>query len=206
MRYWLSTALAAGLLFAGTAQTQKAQAQTAPAQANTALNIMQATAAYDAGKCDEALPILEQLWNDKALKASDPALAADFRSKRVLCTAQVSGVAAALPLSAENLKEAPVSVDAYGLHAFLQLSNNQPVEASQTLDSALDALGPKGVDLADISVLGTLVLLQDKDKARQTALMAHLEDAHWQVHDITNRPVLDLFRLEALRAGRLVMS
>jgi len=205
MRYWLSTALAAGVLFAGTVQAQASPVQTspsqaAPAQRNTALNIMQATAEYDAGKCAEALPILEQLWDDAALKVSDPGLAADFRAKRVLCTAQVSGVATALPLSAENLSQAPVSVDAYGLHAFLQLSNNQPVEASRTLDTALDALGPKGADLADLSVLGTLALLQDKDKARQAALMAHLEDAHWQVHDITSRPVLDLFRLEGLRA------
>ncbi len=199
MRYWLSTALAAGLMVA--AQAQATVAQTAPAQGNTALNIMQATAAVDAGKCADALPILAQLWDDASLKAGDPDLAADFRAKRVLCTAQVSGPAAALPLSTENLTMAPVSVDAYGLHAFLQLSNGQPEGAAQTIDTALDALGPKGADLPDISVISTLVLLHDKNKARETALMAHIEDAHWQVHDITSRPLLDIFRLEGLRAA-----
>ena len=203
MRYVLSMALAAFTLAAGAAQAQTTTAappSVAP-PANTALNIMQATADVDAGKCAEALPILAQLWDDPALKASDPELAAHFRDKRVLCTAEVSGAAAALPLSAQSLAQAPVSVDAYGLHTFLQLSNNQPEEASQTLDIALDKLGPQSADLSDLSVLGTLILLQDKDKARATALMAHIEDAHWQVHDITNQPVFDLFRLDALRAA-----
>ncbi len=196
MRYWLSTALVAGLMVAASAQ-----AQTAPSQGNTALNIMQATADVDAGKCAEALPILAQLWDDASLKAGDPGLAADFRAKRVLCTAQVSGPAAALPLSTQNLAMAPVSVDAFGLHAFLQLSLGQPEAAAQTIDTALDQLGPKGADLADISVMGTLVLLHDKDRARENALMAHIEDTHWQVHDITSRPLLDIFRLEGLRAA-----
>src|SRR6185437_13771356 len=196
MRVLLSTMLA-GAWIAGAAPVQ-AQA---PQTANTAVNIMQATADVQAGKCAEALPILAQLWDDASLKASDPDLAAQFRAKRVLCTAEVSGPAAALPLSAENLTLAPVTVDAYGLHAFLQLGNGQPVEASQTLDAALDKLGAKSADLPDLSVLGTLVLLRDKDKARAVALTAHLEDAHWRAHDITNRPVLDLFRLESLRAA-----
>ena len=198
MRYWLSTALAAGLMVA--AQAQAAPTSSPQTQGSTALNIMQATAAVDAGKCAEALPVLAQLWDDASLKSGDPGLAADFRAKRVLCTAQVSGAAAALLLSTENLTMAPVSVDAYGLHAFLQLSNGQPEEAAQTIDTALDALGARGADLADISVMGTLVLLHDKNKARENALMAHIEDAHWQVHDITSRPLLDLFRLEGLRA------
>ena len=194
MRVLLPTVLA-GVLIAGAAHAQT------PALQNTALNIMQASADVAAGKCEDALPKLAALWNDASLKASDPELAAQFRAKRVLCTAQVSGPAAALPLSAENLTYEPVSVDAYGLHIFLQLGNDQPQEASRTLDAALDKLGPKAVDLADLSVLGTLVLLHDKDKAREAAVMAHIEDAHWQVHDITSRVVLDLFRLEGLRSG-----
>ena len=194
MRLWLSTALAAFAMVAGSAQ-----AQTAPA--TTAVDIMQATADVDAGKCAEALPILARLWDDPALKASDPDLAAHFRDKRVLCTAEVSGPAEALVLSTQNLALGTPSVDTYGLHVFLQLATGQAQAASQTLDVALDKLGPKSADLADLSVLGTLVLLQDKDKARETALVAHLEDAHWQTHDITNRPVLDLFRLESLRAA-----
>jgi hypothetical protein len=193
MRYIAPITLAAMMIAGGT----PVQAQ-AP-QNNTAVNIMQATADVEAGKCADALPILAQLWNDASLKASDPDLAAQFRAKRVLCTAEVSGPAAALPLSTENLTLAPVTVDAYGLHAFLQLSNGQPVEASRTLDLALDKLGTRSGDLPDLSVLGTLVLLQDK--ARQAALVAHLEDARWQAHDITNRPVLDLFRLQALRVA-----
>jgi len=194
MRYWLSTAVAAGLMFAVSAHSQGTQG-------NTALNIMQATADVSAGKCADALPYLAQLWNDAALKASDPNLAADFRAKRVLCTAEVSGPAAALPLSTQNLAMAPATVDAYGLHTFLLLSDNRPEEAAQALDAAFDKLGDKSADLPDLSVIGTLVLLHDKDKAREYALVARLEDAHWQVHDITSRPVLDLMRLESLRAA-----
>ncbi len=199
MRHLLSIALAALTMATGVVHAQTAAPQTAAP--NTALNIMRASAAMSAGKCGEALPILAQLWDDASLKAGDPDMAAQFRAKRVLCTAQVSGPAAALPLSAENLAQAPVSADAYGLHIFLQLGTGQVTEASQTLDTALAALGPKGADLADLSVLGTLVLLRDKDPAREAALMSHVEDARWQVHDITSRPVLDLFRLESLRAA-----
>jgi len=194
MRYWLSSALAAAVMIAAGAPAQAAQG-------NTALNIMQATADVAAGKCADALPALAQLWDDAGLRASDPDLAADFRAKRILCTAEVSGPAAALALSTQNLALAPVSVDAYGLHAFLQLSSDQPDAAAQTLDTAFNALGDKSADLADLSVVGTLVLLHDKDKAREYALVAHIEDAHWQVHDITSRAVLDLMRLESLRAA-----
>ena len=191
MRYWLSTALAAGMMIAGSAH----------AQDSTALNIMHATADVAAGKCAEGLPVLAQLWDDAGLKAGDPDLAADFRAKRILCTAEVSGPAAALTLSTQNLAVAPVSVDAYGLHAFLELSNDQAEAAAQTLDVAFKALGDKSADLPDISVIGTLVLLHDKDKAREYALVADIEDAHWRVHDITDRAALDLMRLESLRAA-----
>jgi hypothetical protein len=184
-------ALAAGLMIAGPAR----------AQDSTALNIMHATADVAAGKCADALPILARLWDDAGLKASDPALAADFRAKRILCTAEVSGPAAALVLSTQNLTMAPVSVDAYGLHTFLELSNDRAEEAAQTLDTAFTALGDKSADLPDLSVIGTLALLRDQDKAREYALVAHIEDAHWQVHDITSRAVLDLMRLESLRAA-----
>ncbi len=193
-RHWIS-AVAAAALLAGTAGAAGAQ------QASTAVNIMQATAALQDNKCAEALPILAQLWDDKALEASDPDLAGEFRAKRVLCTAELTGPADALALSTQNLTMAPVSVDAWGLQIYLQLGTGQVAPAGQTLNAALTQLGPKVTELNDLSVIGTLALMHDKDPAGANALMGRLEDAGWQVHDVTSRQVLDLFRLEGLRAA-----
>ena len=76
--------VALGMCLAALPASAQTTATAAPAQApaantNTALNIMQATAAMQAGKCDEALPILELLWNDAELLKGDPDLAEQFR-------------------------------------------------------------------------------------------------------------------------------
>ncbi|MGZ3306229.1 MAG: hypothetical protein ACXU8U_10260 [Asticcacaulis sp.] len=188
--------LGAGALLACSA----ADAQTpAPTPGSTAVNIMQATAAIQANDCKTALPILAQLWDDASLNASDPDLAGQFRLRRILCTAQTAGPEAALVISADNLKREPVSVDGWGLHVFLQAGSGKGDEAAQTLDMALDRLGPKASEISDLSVIGTLWLLHEKNVAREAALLGHLEDAGWQVHDVTSRPLIDELRLEALR-------
>lgn len=191
-RHWISAVAAIAWLSAGAAGAQ---------QASTAVNIMQATAALQGNNCAEALPILAQLWDDKALQASDPELAGEFRAKRVLCTAELTGPTDALALSTQNLTMAPVSVDAWGLQIYLQLGTGQTAAAGQTLNAALTQLGPKATELNDLSVIGTLALLNANNPAAANTLMGRLEDAGWQVHDVTSRQVLDVFRLEGLRAA-----
>ena len=176
-----------------------ARADTAPANTSTATAIMQSTAALQAGKCDEALPYLAQLWDDTTLQKADPDLAEQYRFQRVLCTLQTSGIDAALTLSAQNIHHEGTTVASYDLHAFLQLSNKQIAGAAATLDEAMTRFPETANKLTDMSVMATL-LLQTDDTTRRT-LLAHLENVHWQIHDASSRLIIDIMRLDGLRTA-----
>ena len=188
------SALALSLGFGG-----MAHADTAPANTGTAAAIMQSTAALQAGKCDEALPFLAQLWDDAALQKADPDMAEQFRFQRVLCTLQTGGISAALTLSAENIHHDGASIASYDLHTFLLLSNKQVVDAASTLDEAMTRFPQTANKLTDMSVMATLLF--QSDEAQRRALLAHLERVRWQVHDASARLVIDIMRLDGLRAA-----
>jgi len=174
----------------------------APASSSgTAIAIMQATAATQSGDCQSAMTPLNQLWHDPYLEQSDPKLAAQFRFQLIACTAQVSGIPAALALSAENVNRA-YDISAYDLHVFLLLMSGNSNAAATTLDAALTRFPDQAPNLTDMSVLGVL-LGSDKSliDGKAQALLDRLEDVHWQIHDIAGRPLMGLLRLEGLRAS-----
>lgn len=172
---------------------------TAPAASpNTALNIMQATAALQAGKCDEALPILAQLWDDAELLKGDPDLAEQFRIQRIICTLSLNGVPAALALSEDSLKHPGVTVVSYDLRIFLLLSSKQPDMAADVLAEAVTRFSATAYKLTDMTVMGTLLTVKQE---RRRELLAGLQRAGWQLRDPSGRLVIDFLRLDGLRTA-----
>ena len=188
--------VAAGALIA--ALSGSAAMADAPAN-NTALNIMTSTAAVQSGKCDEALPPLEALWNDADFQAADPDTAEQFRFERILCTLKEKGTAAAVALSAENEHHAGATIAAYDLHTFLLLSTSQIPAAAANVEEALKRFPDTAPKLTDMTVMATLLALQD-DKTRY-GLLDHLERVRWQIHDPSARLIIDTLRLHGLRSA-----
>ncbi|WP_443748344.1 hypothetical protein [Asticcacaulis solisilvae] len=187
---------AAGALIA--ALSASAAMADAPAN-NTALNIMKSTAAVQAGKCDEALPALEALWNDPEFQAADPDTAEQFRFERILCTLTQNGAAAAMALSAENEHHAGASIASYDLHTFLLLSTKQIPAAAANVEEALTRFPDTASKLADMTVMATLLAVQDE--TTRYNLLNHLERVRWQIHDPSARLIIDTLRLHGLRAA-----
>ncbi|MBP2159463.1 MULTISPECIES: hypothetical protein [Asticcacaulis] len=195
--------LVLGLCAAAAAPARADTATIAPATApaaspNTALNIMQATAAMQAGKCDEALPILEQLWNDPELLKSDPDLAEKFRFQRIICTIALKGMPAALALSEESLKHPGATVASYDLRIFLLLSSRQTDAAATVLAEAVTRFSATAYKLTDMTVMGTLLTVKLE---RRRELLAGLQRAGWQIRDPSGRLVIDFLRLDGLRTA-----
>lgn len=191
--------------FATNAQTTPSQTtppqttSTAPANTSTAIAIMQASAAMQADKCDEALAPLAQLWDDASLQQSDPDTAESFRFQRVICTFNVSGIDAALALSEQNIRHVGATLTSYDLHAFLLLSAKRVPEAAAILEEAMTRFPDHAPQLTDITVMATLLSLEDGSTT--LSLLNHLERVHWQLHDTSGRLIIDTLRLEGLRAA-----
>lgn len=194
MRRQIRNAWIAGLALMATA----ASAAPPPANPNTAIAIMQASAALQNGDCAGAMPALTRLWDDATLAASDPELAGRFRFQRVGCTAQISGLKPALELSAENLTRAPVTADAYDMHIFLLLMDKQTGAAAAALDTALARFKDRSEDLSDSTVIGVMIDVSDQP-AVAGPLLNHMEEAHWQVHAPAFQPLISYWRLQGLR-------
>lgn len=195
----LVLALSATAAMPARADTATIAPATAPASSpNTALNIMQATAAMQSGKCDEALPILEQLWNDPELLKGDPDLAEQFRFQRILCTLSLSGLPAALALSEDSLKHPGVTVASYDLRIFLLLSSKQTDAAADVLAEATTRFSSTAYKLTDMTVMGTLLTVKLE---RRRVLLASLQRAGWQLRDPSGRLVIDFLRLDGLRTA-----
>ncbi len=192
-------AVALALGFGGAAVAQTAPAVPSSGTANVAVAIMQATAAMQAGKCDEALPFLSQLWDSAELQAADPVTAEQFRFQRILCTLKQSGVAAAVTMSGDNIHHAGATILSYDLHTFLLLSSQQVPAAAAALDEAMTRFPDTAPNLTDISVMATLLTLPDD--ASRNSLLTHLEKVRWQIHDASGRMILDVLRLYGLRAA-----
>jgi hypothetical protein len=180
----------------------------APAsQPNTALNIMQATAAMQAGNCSEALPILELLWNDAELLKADPDLAEQFRFQRIICTVAEKGMPTALALSEDSLKHPGATIASYDLRVFLLLSSDQPDAAADVMSQALTRFSATAHKLTDMTVMGTLLTVKIE---RRRELLALLQRAGWQLRDPSGRLVIDFLRLdglrEAVKAGDKVLA
>lgn len=173
-------------------------ASIAPASQNTALNIMQATAAMQSGKCDDALPYLEQLWNDPELLKSDADLAEQFRFQRIVCVLAIEGVPAALSLSEDSLKHPGVTVASYDLRIFLLLSARQPDAAADVMAEAVTRFSATAHKLTDMTVMGTLLSVTQE---RRRPLLASLQRAGWQIRDPSGRLVIDYLRLDGLRTA-----
>lgn len=177
------------------------------ANTNTALNIMQATAAMQAGNCDEALPILELLWNDAELLKGDPDLAEQFRFQRILCTLALKGMPEALALSEEGLKHPGATITSYDLRIFLLLSADQPDTAADVMAAALTRFSSTAHKLTDMTVMGTLLTVKLE---RRRELLASLQRAGWQLRDPSGRMVIDYLRIdglrEAVKAGDKVLA
>ncbi len=173
---------------------------TPTANPNTAIAIMQASAALQNGDCAGAMAPLSQLWDDSALQTADPELAGRFRFQRIGCTAQMSGLKSALVLSTDNLAREPVAVDAYDMHVFLLLLDKQTEAAAASLDTALTRFRDTSEGLTDSTVIGVLVSLEDKP-AITTSLLNHIEEAHWQAHAPALQPLLSYWRLQGLRTA-----
>lgn len=188
--------LVLGLGIAGGVQA----AAPAPAGSpSTAIAIMQAGAAVQAQDCAAAIPPLTQLWNDPSVAAADPALAAQFRTQLIACTAQTQGMAAALALSTTNIARADASASDYDLHVFLQLVDKQNAAAAATLNAGLTKFSGNAGDFSDMSVFGTLLAIRDGDPAAMHSLLNHLEEVHWQAHSLSSRPLIGYLRMTALR-------
>jgi hypothetical protein len=173
-------------------------APTQAANTNTALNIMQASAAMQAGKCDEALPFLELLWNDQDLLKGDPDLAEQFRFQRILCTLQKGGMPAALTLSEDSLKHPGVTVASYDLRIFLLLNDKQTDAAADVLAEAVTRFSATAYKLTDMTVMVTLLSVKQD---RRRVLLAGLQRAGWQLRDPSGRLVIDYLRLDGLRTA-----
>lgn len=195
VRGLLGQLVAAGALMAGLGAAPMADAQTQTG--NTALNIMTSTAALQSGKCDQALPPLEALWDDAAFQSADPDTAEQFRFQRILCTLTLKGPAAALVLSAENTHHAGAGISSYDLHTFLLLSSNQVPAAAANIDEALTRFPDTAPKLADMTVMATLLALEDE--AVRYTLLNHLERVRWQIHDPSARLIIDTLRVSGLR-------
>lgn len=165
----------------------------------TAIAIMQASAALQAGDCKAAKGPLNLLWHDPYLEQNDPATAAGFRLQLIACTAQLEGLPAALALSTENLTRA-YDVNAYDFHVFLQLMASNTAGAADTLEAGLTRFPDQAPNFSDMSVLGVLVALQGNPERGQ-ALLNHLEETYWQVHDLSANPLMGMLRLEGLRTA-----
>ncbi len=166
---------------------------------NTAIAIMQATAAMQAGNCKEAMPALTQLWDDADLQKSDPDMAEQFRFSRVLCTFQLEDVKAALALSEQNIRHVGATLSSFDLHVFLLLTDGQNDAAGLTLEEAMTRFPADAPNLTDITVMATMLTQSTEDKRR--ALLAHLERVHWQLHDASGRQLIDYLRLDGLRVA-----
>ncbi|MBW8734016.1 MAG: hypothetical protein JF571_06890 [Asticcacaulis sp.] len=194
---WIGRFVAAGALVAALGSAAVADAQTQ--DNNTALNIMTSTAALQSGKCADALPPLDALWNDATFQTADPDTAEQFRFQRILCTLTLKGPAAAVALSAENTHHAGATLASYDLHVFLLLSTQQVPAAATVMDEALTRFPDTAPKLTDMTVMATLLALED-DAVRQ-ALLNHLERVRWQIHDPSARLLIDTLRLAGLRAA-----
>jgi hypothetical protein len=167
------------------------------ADGDTALNIMTATEALQAGKCDRALPALDALWDDPAFVAADADTAEQFRFQRILCTLRLKGPAAAVALSAENTHHPGAGLSSYDLHVFLLLSTEQAPAAAATMEEALTRFPDAAPRLTDLTVMATLLTVVD-DTTRYK-LLDHLERVRWQIHDPSSRPLIDTLRVAGLR-------
>ena len=185
------------LVAAGAMATALGFAPMAHAQNSTALNIMTSTAALQSGKCDEALPPLDALWDDAAFQAGDPDTAEQFRFQRILCTLQLKGPAAAVTLSEQNTHHAGATLASYDLHIFLLLSTQQIPAAASAMEEALTRFPDTAPKLTDMTVMATLLYLQDE--AARSSLLNHLERVRWQIHDPSARLIVDTLRLDGLR-------
>ncbi len=198
-RFRSLSALALALVMTGAAH---AATPSAPASSpGTAIAIMQASAALQAGNCADAMAPLNQLWNDPYLENSDPATAADFRLRLVACTAEKSGLQEALSLSADNITRPDSGLTAFDMHAFLQLMAKQPAAAADTLEAAMTRFPNHAGDLSDLTMLGALFQLHDANAPRELALLDHAEQAHWQTHVLAARQAMGLLRIEGLRSA-----
>ncbi len=203
----LGLCLAAVPAQADMATIAPANAPTPASQPNTALNIMQATAAMQAGNCGEALPVLELLWDDADLLKADPDLAEQFRFQRIICTVAEKSVPAALALSEESLKHPGATIASYDLRIFLLLSSDQPDAAADVMAEALKRHSATAHKLTDMTVMGTLLTVRIE---RRRELLASLQRAGWQLRDPSARLVIDFLRLdglrEAVKAGDKVLA
>ncbi len=186
---------AAGAMIVALGSAPMADAQTMTAA--TALNIMKATEALQGGKCDQALPPLDALWDDADFQTADPDTAEQFRFQRILCTLNLKGPAAAVALSADNTHHPGAGLASYDLHVFLLLSTDQVPAAAATMDEALTRFPDTAPKLTDMTVMATLFTLQDD--ATRYHLLDHLERVRWQIHDPSARLLIDTLRVEGLR-------
>ncbi|ESQ83488.1 hypothetical protein AEAC466_12495 [Asticcacaulis sp. AC466] len=193
-------AVTLALCSSGLCVAAPAVAEPPVSSSGTAIAIMQATSAMQAGDCEGALAPLNQLWHDPYLEQNDPALAAQVRFQLIGCTLQTRGIAEALALSTENVSRAR-DINAYDVHVFLQLLNDQPDAAAATLEAGMAKYPEQGPNLTDVSVIGVLLHFHEDQPARTLALMNRLEEVHWQIHNISGRPLIGLLRLEGLRAS-----
>ncbi len=192
----IAVALGCGLGF----DAATAGATTVPVNGpNTAIAIMQASAAMQAEDCTAGIPPLTQLWNDPSVAASDPALAVKLRMQLIVCTFQVEGLTDGLALSASNIARPDATADEYDLHIFLQLLAYQNTAATASLEAALTKFPSTAGDLSDTSVLNVLLGLRDSDPDGLHKMLNHLEEVHWQAHDLSHRPMMNLFRIGSLR-------
>ncbi|MDV6332482.1 hypothetical protein [Asticcacaulis sp. 201] len=199
-KVWAAVAVAVNLCVASVCAAAPAVAEPPASSSGTAIAIMQATSAIQAGDCEGALVPLNQLWHDPYLEQNDPALAAQVRFQLIGCTLQTRGIAEALALSTENVSRAR-DINAYDAHVFLQLLNDQPDAAATTLEAGMAKFPDQAPSLTDLSVIGVLLHFHDSQPARTLALMNRLEEVHWQIHNIAGRPLIGLLRLEGLRAS-----
>ena len=185
-----------------TAQASGAWAGTAPESSpGTAIAIMQASAALQASDCAAAKAPLNLLWNDPYLDNSDPKLAAQYRGSLIACVASTDGLKAAISLSADNIKRPGAEVSAYDLHVFLLLLDQQVPAAVSALNDSLVKFPDSAGDLSDMSVLGVLLQIRGSDPAQGLVLLDHLEEAHWQPHNPSARPLMGFVRLDGLRVA-----
>lgn len=212
LRRWGSAiALSLALSFGASAVQAQTSAtktsSTAPANTKTAIAIMQATAAMQSGRCDEAMPFLDQLWDDGDLLKSDPKLAEQFRIQRIICTIQLKDMAAGLAISADGLKHPGASIASYDLHVFLLLTNQRLDEAAATMREAIARFPESTPQLTDVTVMVTLLSL---DTPKRRELLAALQRNGWQLRDPSGRLLIDFLRLdglrEAVKAGDKVLA
>jgi tetratricopeptide (TPR) repeat protein len=153
----------------------------------------------EARSCKEAQAPLLRLWDNKNLLTQDKAMFVAMRLERIICTAELEGLPAALALSELNLKSEFVTFKAYELHISLLLGADRAKEAVPLLFEALSRYPDQISQTSNVEALRTLLAAKDDNTSAFIELMDMFESSRFEPEDPRGRLVYSLLLVERWR-------